>query len=88
VLFQHDAGSTIGSAGICHDPQEGLRGPEVEGGEPRTLVLGVPSALALVIARRSSVPSPQRVQNFLKHSLPEPSSALQSAGVACDFGVI
>jgi len=88
VLFEHDAGSTLGSDGVRRTPQEGLRGSEVEGREPRALVLGLPSTVALVIARSPRLRSAQRAQNFLKHSLPEPSSSLHSAAVAWDFGVI
>ena len=88
VLFRHDAGSTLGSDGIRGAPQEGLCGSEVEGRESRTLVLGLPSTVALVIARRPRLASAHQAQNFLKHSLPEPSSALQSAAVALELGVI
>jgi hypothetical protein len=88
VFFQHHAGSTLGSDGIRGAPQEGLRGSEVEGREPRTLVLGLPSTVALVTARPPPLASAHQAQNFLKHSLPEPSSALQSAAVALEPGVI
>ena len=54
----------------------------------RTLVLSLPSTVALVIARRPRLASAHQAQNFLKHSLPEPSSALQSAAVALELGVI
>src|SRR6516162_2829430 len=88
VFFEHDPGSTVGSAGICRAPQKGLRRSEVEGREFRPLVLGLPPTVALVIASSPRRRAGHRAQNFLKHSLPEPSSCLHSAAVACDFGVI
>src|SRR5271166_304272 len=87
VLFGH-AGSTLRSSGICRASQKRLRRSEVEGGESRSLVLGLPPTPALVIADPARHPTAHQAQNFLKHSLPEPSSCLQSAAVACDFGVI
>ena len=60
----------------------------MEGRESRTVVFGLPSTPALVITCPILPASAHQVQNFLKHSLPEPSSALQSAALACDFGVI
>ena len=59
----------------------------MEGRESRSLVLGLPPTDALVTAGRPRLAG-EYPQNFLKHSLPEPSSCLQSAAVACDFGVI
>jgi hypothetical protein len=61
MLFQHDAGSALGSNGICGAPQKGLRRSEVEGRESRALVFGVPPTSALVIAR-SSHPSLQQIR--------------------------
>jgi hypothetical protein len=60
----------------------------VEGGESRPVVFSLPPTAALVIAGRPRLAPMQHSQNFLKHSLPEPSSALHSAAVACDFGLI
>jgi len=60
----------------------------VEGGESRPLVLGLPPTVALVIGHRPRRAAARHSQNFLKHSLPVPSSCLQSAAVASDFGVI
>jgi len=60
----------------------------VEGGESRSLVLGLPPTVALVIGRLPRQAAVHHSQNFLKHSLPVPSSCLQSAAVASDFGVI
>ena len=88
MLFEHDAGSALGSDGVRRTPKEGLRGSEVEGREPRALVLGLPSTPALVIASPPRLALAHHAQNFLKHSLPEPSSSLHSAAVARDFGVI
>src|SRR5271169_4740627 len=87
VLFRH-AGAALGSAGIRCAPQKGLRGSEVEGGESWPLVLCLPPTAALVIAHPARRPTVHRAQNFLKHSLPVPSSALQSTALALELGVI
>jgi hypothetical protein len=71
MLVEHDVRSPVGPDGFGGSPQEGLRGSEVEGGKSRPVVLGLPSAAALV--------TPAQVQNFLKHSLPLPSRTRQSA---------
>src|SRR4029077_7128824 len=71
MLFEFHAHSPCRPDGFSGAPQEGLRGSKVEGRKSRPVVFGLPSAAALVTTAHA--------QNFLKHSLPLPSRAPQSA---------
>ena len=73
MLFEHDFRSPLGPDGLGGAPQEGLRGSEVEGRKSRPLVFGLPTTATLVTAAQN--------QNFLKHSLPVPCNAAQSAAI-------